>query len=72
MVTAGLAFCWWARLHLGAMWSGTVTRKDDHHIVDTGPYGLVRHPIYTGLIFSALGQAMLVQGEPRGYMPARR
>ena len=59
-VVAGFVFCWWARLHLGAMWSGTVTRKDDHHIVDTGPYSLVRHPIYTGLIVSALAQAVLV------------
>src|SRR5262245_29467501 len=55
-VVSGFLFCWWARVHLGSLWSGTVTRKDDHHIVDTGPYGLVRHPIYTGLILSAFGQ----------------
>jgi protein-S-isoprenylcysteine O-methyltransferase Ste14 len=66
-VLCGFAFCWWARLHLGAMWSGTVTRKDDHHIVDTGPYRVVRHPIYTGLIASALAQAVLFN-EPRGYL----
>ncbi len=47
---AGLVFTWWARLHLGRLWSSSVTRKADHHIVDTGPYGLVRHPIYTGVI----------------------
>jgi protein-S-isoprenylcysteine O-methyltransferase Ste14 len=64
IVTAGFGICWWARLHLGAMWSGTVTRKDDHHIVDTGPYGLVRHPIYTGLILSAFAQAVLVDRLP--------
>jgi len=51
-VVAGMAFAWWARLHLGTLWSGTVTRKADHRIVDTGPYALVRHPIYTGLLFS--------------------
>jgi protein-S-isoprenylcysteine O-methyltransferase Ste14 len=65
-VVAGFAFCWWARVHLGAMWSSTVTRKDGHHIVDTGPYGLVRHPIYAGLIFSTIGHAVLLN-ELRGY-----
>jgi protein-S-isoprenylcysteine O-methyltransferase Ste14 len=56
---AGFGFCWWARLHLGRLWSGTVTRKADHRIVETGPYGLVRHPIYTGLILAALSSAVL-------------
>src|SRR5437870_1619116 len=45
----GLGFCWWARLYLGRLWSASVTRKTGHRIVDTGPYGIVRHPIYTGL-----------------------
>ena len=54
LAAAGFAFCWWARLHLGRLWSGFVTLKQDHRIVDTGPYGLVRHPIYSGLMFSAL------------------
>ncbi|MEO8811420.1 MAG: isoprenylcysteine carboxylmethyltransferase family protein, partial [Caulobacteraceae bacterium] len=56
---AGFAFCWWARIHLGRLWSGTVTRKADHRIVDTGPYGIVRHPIYTGLLAAAAGLAVL-------------
>ena len=53
----GYLFCWWARVHLGRLWSGTVTLKPDHRVVDTGPYRLVRHPIYTGLILSALATA---------------
>lgn len=44
------AFAWWARLYLGPLWSGSITRKEGHRVVDTGPYGLVRHPIYTGII----------------------
>jgi protein-S-isoprenylcysteine O-methyltransferase Ste14 len=56
IAAAGLAFAWWARLHLGALWSSAITRKDDHRIVDTGPYGLVRHPIYTGIL--AMGWAL--------------
>ncbi|RWA65818.1 isoprenylcysteine carboxylmethyltransferase family protein [Mesorhizobium sp.] len=54
LVAVGLAFSWWARLHLGRLWSGTVTAKADHRVVDTGPYGLVRHPIYTGLLVAIL------------------
>ncbi len=50
---AGFAFAWWARITLGRLWSGTITLKEGHHIVDTGPYALVRHPIYTGLLLSA-------------------
>ncbi|MEP6968261.1 MAG: isoprenylcysteine carboxylmethyltransferase family protein [Pseudomonadota bacterium] len=53
LAALGLTFCWWARLHLGRLWSGSVSRKADHHIVDTGPYAIVRHPIYTGLIVAA-------------------
>jgi protein-S-isoprenylcysteine O-methyltransferase Ste14 len=58
LAVAGFAFCWWARLHLGRLWSGSVTRKEGHHIVDTGPYRLVRHPIYTGMIIAALATAI--------------
>ncbi|HEX3664617.1 MAG TPA: isoprenylcysteine carboxylmethyltransferase family protein [Rhizomicrobium sp.] len=55
----GFLFCWWARLHLGKLWSGWITRKEGHRIVDTGPYGIVRHPIYTGLIASAFATAIM-------------
>ncbi|MGH6888200.1 MAG: methyltransferase family protein [Rhizomicrobium sp.] len=56
---AGFAFAWWARIHLGRLWSGWITRKEGHRIVDTGPYGIVRHPIYTGLIASVLATAAM-------------
>jgi protein-S-isoprenylcysteine O-methyltransferase Ste14 len=52
LVALGFAFAWWARLWLGSLWSGSVTLKEGHHIVDTGPYAIVRHPIYTGLLLS--------------------
>ncbi|HEY3777057.1 MAG TPA: isoprenylcysteine carboxylmethyltransferase family protein [Rhizomicrobium sp.] len=54
----GFLFTWWARIHLGRLWSGWITRKEGHRIVDSGPYGIVRHPIYTGLIASALATAV--------------
>ena len=59
LATLGFAFCWWARLHLGALWSGRITRKEGHKVVDTGPYGLVRHPIYTGILTAALATMIL-------------
>jgi protein-S-isoprenylcysteine O-methyltransferase Ste14 len=61
LTAMGFGFCWWARLHLGRLWSSSVTRKHDHHVVDTGPYALVRHPIYTGIIIASLATAV-VQG----------
>lgn len=47
---AGLAFCIWARYTLGRNWSGFVTFKGGHELIMHGPYALVRHPIYTGLL----------------------
>lgn len=50
LTLAGILFAWWAPIHLGRLWSSAVTRKEGHRVIDTGPYALVRHPIYTGLI----------------------
>jgi protein-S-isoprenylcysteine O-methyltransferase Ste14 len=55
----GFAFTWWARVRLGRLWSATVTRKADHHVVNTGPYAIVRHPIYTGILIAMLATALL-------------
>jgi protein-S-isoprenylcysteine O-methyltransferase Ste14 len=55
----GLAFTWWARIHLGRLWSSNVGRKADHHVVDTGPYAIVRHPIYTGIMIASIATAAL-------------
>lgn len=57
LLALGLAFCWWARIHLGKLWSGWITRKADHRVIDTGPYGIVRHPIYTGLLLAVYATA---------------
>lgn len=61
---SGFAFAWWARVHLGRLWSADVTRKENHRVVDTGPYRMVRHPIYTGVIASALALALLKASAP--------
>ena len=56
---AGVAFAIWARLTLGRNWSGlVVTAQEGHELVQTGPYALVRHPIYTGLLLAIVGTAL--------------
>jgi protein-S-isoprenylcysteine O-methyltransferase Ste14 len=60
LTVAGISFTWWARLHLGRFWSNAITRKEGHRVIDTGPYGLVRHPIYTGLIAGMLATGVAV------------
>jgi protein-S-isoprenylcysteine O-methyltransferase Ste14 len=58
IVLAGAAFTVWARVTLGRNWSAEVTFKQDHELIESGPYALARHPIYTGLIVMALGTAI--------------
>lgn len=68
VVTAtGLLFAVWARHHLGSNWSQAVTLKEDHALVTSGPYALVRHPIYTGLLLAFLGSGV-ARGEWRGLL----
>jgi len=57
---AGLSFCIWARAILGRNWSGAVTLKEGHELIERGPYQLVRHPIYTGLLAMFLGTVMVL------------
>ena len=54
----GVGFCFWARAVLGRNWSGTVTVKENHELVVRGPYRLVRHPIYTGLLAMLIATAI--------------
>lgn len=61
LVVLGLGFTWAARLHLGPLWSSTSAPSEDHRIVDTGPYGVVRHPVYAGLLL-AVGATAVESG----------
>jgi len=59
LVLAGVGFAVWARVVLGHNWSGLVMMvRDGHQLVQTGPYAVVRHPIYTGLFFAILGTTL--------------
>lgn len=58
LTIAGCLFAIWARLTLGANWSGRATVKADHELIVKGPYALARHPIYTGLLVAFAGTAL--------------
>jgi protein-S-isoprenylcysteine O-methyltransferase Ste14 len=64
---AGIAFAIWARLRIAGNWSSDVTLKRDHELVVDGPYALVRHPIYTGILLGLAGTALAV-GEWRAVL----
>jgi protein-S-isoprenylcysteine O-methyltransferase Ste14 len=58
LTIAGLAVALWARAVLGRNWSGRVVFKEDHELIQHGPYAYVRHPIYSGLLLMGLGTAV--------------
>jgi protein-S-isoprenylcysteine O-methyltransferase Ste14 len=60
LTVAGLLFAIWAREHLGRNWSRFVTIKQGHELSTTGPYAVVRHPIYTGILTGFLGMAIAI------------
>jgi protein-S-isoprenylcysteine O-methyltransferase Ste14 len=69
MVTSGLGFSVWARVHLGKFWSARVTLKEGHQLIQSGPYARVRHPIYSGIALAMIGTALFV-GEWRALLGA--
>ena len=66
-VLMGVVFSVWARVMLGGNWSNSVTVKENHTFVRTGPYRVVRHPIYSGILLGMMGSA-LQRGEMRSFV----
>jgi protein-S-isoprenylcysteine O-methyltransferase Ste14 len=54
----GLGFAIWARVHIGRNWGTPMSQKDEPELVTSGPYSLVRHPIYSGILVAAVGTAV--------------
>jgi protein-S-isoprenylcysteine O-methyltransferase Ste14 len=59
LTVLGLALALWGRFYLGGNWSAQVELKRDHQLIRTGPYAIVRHPIYSGFMLAALGTAFV-------------
>jgi len=60
LFVSGLALAVWARVHLGRNWGSPMSEKVDPELVTTGPYGTIRHPIYSGIILAMVGTAVAV------------
>jgi protein-S-isoprenylcysteine O-methyltransferase Ste14 len=67
LTAVGVGLAIWARLTLGANWSGVVTVKKDHELIRKGLYRWIRHPIYTGILTSFIGTA-LIMNHIRGWL----
>jgi protein-S-isoprenylcysteine O-methyltransferase Ste14 len=58
LAVVGVAILLWARTILGGNWSSAVTLKENHELIERGPYAWVRHPIYSGLLLLSLATAI--------------
>jgi protein-S-isoprenylcysteine O-methyltransferase Ste14 len=63
------SFAWWARIHRGLHWARADARTEAFHLVQSGPYRVVRQPIYLGLIVAAFAAAV-VFGRPSSFCGA--
>lgn len=67
IAVCGIAFSIWARLTLGENWSAAPSIKRDHALIRSGPYRIVRHPIYTGMLVALVG-SVLQHGLVRSFL----
>src|SRR5205814_2465743 len=58
LFVAGLSVRWWAIITLGRFFTVDVTIEKDHELVERGPFRLVRHPSYTGVLVAFVGVAL--------------
>ena len=56
---ASLGLWTWTQVALGKEWSPQLQLRDEHHLVTTGPYTRVRHPLYTAMIGYGIGLALV-------------
>ena len=61
LFVAGLLLRWWAIVTLGRFFTVDVTIEKDHELVERGPFRLVRHPSYTGVLLAFVGFALTLR-----------
>ena len=60
LILIGLSLAIWSRIKLGKYWSGEPELLPNHKLIRDGPYKIVRHPIYLGILFGTLGTAIIL------------
>ena len=60
LILGALALTWHALGHLGRQWRLQAVVTDDHELITTGPYGIVRHPIYAAFLTMLAGTALMI------------
>jgi len=67
LAVAGLVIALWGRIVLGRNWNIHPGLKENHELIERGPYACVRHPMYSGLCLMSLGTAVW-SGHKAGYL----
>jgi protein-S-isoprenylcysteine O-methyltransferase Ste14 len=55
----GVAMVWWTHRTLGRHWSGILELRENHRLINSGPYRYIRHPMYTGFFMMPVGMALV-------------
>jgi protein-S-isoprenylcysteine O-methyltransferase Ste14 len=61
---AGVLLRWWSFLTLGGYFTVIVKTSTDQPVIDRGPYRILRHPSYTGLLFAFAGAGLMLGNWP--------
>jgi protein-S-isoprenylcysteine O-methyltransferase Ste14 len=60
LFVTGIALAVWARVILGRNWGMPTTQRVEPELITAGPYGVVRHPIYTGILLALVGTGLVI------------
>lgn len=60
LMLAGVAFRWYAILTLGRAFTLDVATREDQPLIQTGPYRMLRHPAYSGVLLTMLGMGLVL------------
>lgn len=60
MSIISLPYFWWIHKTLGQNWSPSLEIRKGHELIKTGPYKIIRHPMYLQILIWTIGQALIV------------